>query len=251
MYARCPEQYRRRYVEGQRIPPGIALLRGSAVHTAAEQNNGQKVNSHEDLPVVDLQDIAAEAYDIRVQEEGVYLQPDEKSRAKDALGEGKDAAVGLAGYYGEALAPQIQPVEVEQRFTIELPGLCDLMGVIDVVDTERVIRDMKTSGKRKAQRDADTNTGLTVYGLAYETQNQSPPAGLRLDTLIRTKSGKHSLQHLDTERTHAHYGALLKRLTAQVQAISLGSFPPTNPANWWCGPRWCGYYHTCPYRNGS
>ena len=51
----------------------------------------------------------------------------------------------------------------------------------------------------------------------------------------------------DTERTHDQYQALLNKLAVQVRAISAGYFPPTNRDNWWCDPKWCGYWWTCPY----
>ena len=32
MYCRCGEQYRRRYIEKEIIPPGFALIKGGSVH---------------------------------------------------------------------------------------------------------------------------------------------------------------------------------------------------------------------------
>ena len=40
---RCGEQFRRRYIEGERIPPGVAAGRGTGVHNANDVNLSQKV----------------------------------------------------------------------------------------------------------------------------------------------------------------------------------------------------------------
>ncbi len=57
MFQRCGEQYRRRYMEGDIFPPGLALVTGRATHKSAEVNLKQKVASGK---MVNL-DVALEA----------------------------------------------------------------------------------------------------------------------------------------------------------------------------------------------
>jgi hypothetical protein len=250
MYARCGEQYRRRYVEGEIIPPAIAMLVGTGVHSAAQKNHEQKIVTHADLPTSDLQDIAATAYSMRAQEEGVFIEAENKLRAAEAVGEGKDHAVSITTLYAERCAPTIQPVLVEERSSFALPGLCDVQFVIDVVDDSERIRDLKTAGARKNQADADKSAQLTCYSLGYEALRGHAPSELRLDVLVRTSAGKLAYQNdLVSRRTHDDYQALINRMAAQVRAISAGVFPPADPENWACSPRFCGYWHTCPYVN--
>ena len=66
MYWRCPEQYRRRYLEGETIPPAIALIQGGAFHVGCETNFKQKVGTHEDLPASQIADVAVASFDDRL-----------------------------------------------------------------------------------------------------------------------------------------------------------------------------------------
>ena len=51
MYCKCGEQYRRRYVEGEIVPPGVALVSGKSVHKAREIDLKHKMATGEDLAV--------------------------------------------------------------------------------------------------------------------------------------------------------------------------------------------------------
>ena len=73
---RCGEQYRRRYIQGEIIPPAIALGRGRGVHSANRRNLEQKINTFEDMPENDLCDIARDEY-IESFKNGVFLTKEE------------------------------------------------------------------------------------------------------------------------------------------------------------------------------
>ena len=59
---RCGEQFRRRYIEGERVPPGVAAGRGTGVHKANEVNLNQKVITGTDLKLSDLKDAARDGF---------------------------------------------------------------------------------------------------------------------------------------------------------------------------------------------
>lgn len=50
MFARCGEQFRRRYVEGERIPPGVAAVVGTGVHLAVGADLREKMTEGTLLP---------------------------------------------------------------------------------------------------------------------------------------------------------------------------------------------------------
>ena len=50
MFSRCGEQYRRRYIEKDRLPPGVAMIRGRGVHEGVAENMRQKRHTYCDLP---------------------------------------------------------------------------------------------------------------------------------------------------------------------------------------------------------
>lgn len=250
MYSRCGEQYRRRYKERQIIPPGISLLRGSAVHTGVEHNYKQKVESHKDLPKKDVVDRSASAFDDKVRAEGILLNPDEESRGKKVvLAEGKDSTVRLAGLYSDKVAPLVQPKLVETKQTLSVPGAShDLLCRLDVLDDKGVIRDTKTGMKTKPQSDWDASVQLTFYW-AMALALKLNPTGIVVDQLIDTKEPKYVLSQ--TARTEKDVNALLCRVNAFQAGVKAGIFIPASPGSWWCSPNWCGYFKTCPYVNSE
>ena len=78
----CPEQFRRRYVEGEIIPPGLAAHIGTGVHRAAEVNHRAKLATGRDEPLGVLQDAARDGYVKAVKAQGAYFAPEERPSAK-------------------------------------------------------------------------------------------------------------------------------------------------------------------------
>ena len=245
MFQRCGEQYRRRYLEKEIVPPGIAARIGTGVHKAAEVNFKSKMLTGEDMPLDDFQDAAADAYHEAIMD-GVFFAPDEISGAKIALAEGKDAAVALAGLYRREVAPTVIPELVEEKITLGLPGVpLPIVAVIDLYTKDKSLRDLKTSGKKWAEDKAHTSPQPTVYREAVKAATGDYPVGIRFDVLVRTKTP--SLQILDTSRTDEDTAVLIKQFGVMVAAVNAGIFLPAAPDAWICGPKWCGYWFSCPY----
>lgn len=251
MLSRCGEAYRRRYEEGERIPPGVRQLKGSGVHGAAETNFRQKKQSHRDLPVADMRDLAAAKFDERLQRESVLLEPDEKSRGKrKVLGEAKDQAVKMAEFHAYHQAPSYQPVIVEERVRITLSGPRDLVAVLDLADDLDRVVDFKNGAKRYSQRDADSSTQLSVYDVAFEALTKRPAKELVLDTLV-THVKSFERDKLTTRRTRDDRLALAHRIESAARVIQAGIYTPASPSDWYCSAKWCGYHATCPFVNGK
>ena len=245
MFQRCGEQYRRRYIEGEVIPPGIAARIGTGVHKAAEINYKAKTNSGEDMPLDAFQDAAADAYHDAIQD-GVFFAPDEVSGAKLAMAEGKDTAVSLAGLYRREVTPSVMPVLVEEKIIIELPGVAlPVYTVLDLYTSDKALRDMKTSGKKWAESKAHTSPQPTAYREAVKTLTGEYPASIGFDVLVSTKTP--TLQTLITERTGEDTAVLARQFSVMLDAIQAGIFLPAEPDAWICSPKWCGYFFTCKF----
>jgi hypothetical protein len=250
-YCRCPEAYRRRYLDGDIIPPGIAILKGIAFHRGAEVNMRQKLETRKDLPVTEIVDAAQAAFDESLH--GSYvLSPDEQARGPEAvIGEAIDDALGMVIVHAKQQAPDYQPIFVEELVRIELPtSPRDLLGIIDLADDKGRVVDFKTAGKKKSQGDADDSVQLTVYAAAYHARTGAPPTEVRLDSVVKTKT-KTERQVMASDRGVNDFSALANRINAVNHGIEAGSFPPATPGAWWCGPKWCGYWETCPYVNNQ
>jgi len=245
MFQRCPEQYRRRWINGEIIPPGIAARRGSATHKAAEINHAQKLHSKEDLPVGDLQDAARDHYVHLVKEEGVFIPQDQVSVKERLLAEGLDAATRLTKLYHDALAPQIMPVLVEERLTIDAGLDLPIKGTIDVLTVDNWMPDMKTAAKSKGASEAENSLQLTFYAGLVANHTGKWPERVSLEILVDNKIPK--LQSLETTRGPDDWAKLMLRLQLFVAQLRTGLFPPCDPGHWLCSPAWCGYFQTCKY----
>lgn len=245
MYSRCGEQYRRRYIEGDKIPPGIALIRGISVHKGAEENNRYKLATKKDKKKSDILGIVSDTFDQKLKD-GIWLTKEEKSRKGQIIGEGKDDAIKLAGLYCDEIAPEIMPDKIELPFEVPL-GNKKLVGRIDIIDNEKSLRDLKTAGKSKQQRDVDLSDQLTCYALAFRFLFNSPPPKIIMDVLVNTKKAKYQI--LETKRELPQMDMFLRRISTMLEGIKKGVFMPADPTNWGCDEKWCGYFWTCPYRN--
>ena len=247
----CGEQYRRRYIEGEIIPPGVAIIKGKATHKGAETNMRQKIESGVDLSANEIVDAAVAAFEGELH--GAYLlTKEEQDRgAKIVLGEAKDEVVSMAKVHAEQQAPDYQPMMVEQTVRIELPGKRDLLGVIDLADDQHRIVDFKTSKRKKSQNEADESIQLTVYAAAYQGITGTPPSEVRLDTLVNTKSRGTERQVLTSNRSRADIVALANRINAVSQAVESGAFVPAAMGIWQCSEKFCGYWRSCPYVNSE
>jgi hypothetical protein len=256
MIARCPEQYRRRYVCGETIPPGIALLQGSAFHVGAETNMRQKIESHEDLPAPEIVEAAAAGFEERLA--GGYILSDEEAArgTKLVLGEAKDQLVGLMWCHAAEQAPDYQPVAVERTTRILFPHAThDMLVITDLRDDQDRVIDFKTAGRKPPQSDADTSVQLTIEAAAFQIECGKSPSEVRLDAVTKTKVPRRHV--LPSHRDRADYAALLSRINAMLATIAaftekgVEPWPAAPVGAWWCCDKFCGYWRTCPHVNSE
>jgi len=252
MYARCAAQYEFRYIEGLRIPPGIALLQGTGYHRGVETNFRQKMESHEDLPATDIIDASVAAFD--AEQAGGYSLTDEEASvgAKNVLGRARDKLVEVATLHAEQQAPDYQPVAVEHVQRIEFPlASHDLLTITDLRDDAGRVTDFKTAARKKPEASIHSDLQLTIYAAAYRIDTGELPKEVRQDVVTKTKTP--ARQILRSRRDEADFWALLQRINTILGAIQAGSFPPCSPDSWVCSPRYCGYFvgGPCPYVNSE
>jgi len=257
---RCGEQFRRAYIEGDRLPPGIAQTKGTALHGAAAINFGQKIESHEDMPAAEITEAAVAAFDGAVNNEAIEFTDEENSRgSRVVLAEAKDAVADMATVHAASQAPDYQPVLVEEAVRIVVPHSShDLFGYLDLFAhpadhlagepgalKPSYVVDIKTAGKKKTQEDVDGSVQLTTYHAALEILGLMP-AEVRLDVLVKTKT-KTTRQVLSSSRNAVDYASLQARFDSVVAMKEAGVFLPATPDAWWCSERFCGYHSTCKY----
>lgn len=244
MACRCGEQFRRRYLEGERIPPGAAAARGTGLHAANETNLRQKIVTRTDLPLADLQDAARDGF-VHALSDGVFMAKDEVAAKDRILNDALNDCISMTGLYRAVIAPQIDPVAVEKEFRFTVPWITlPLAGKIDIQREGRV-DDLKTSGKKWADGQIHQEIQPVFYSLAHEHETGERP--LFTYHIIRNLKAGPELQVQSMTATDAHYRALRYRLETMEKMIRTGLFPPANPNSWWCSERWCGYASSCCY----
>lgn len=244
--SRCGEQFRRRYIEGERVPPAAALHVGTSVHKSVEANLTAKMAGE---PIEQEEAIAA-AYGKLVgdwDQYGVTLDEDDAASPEQARGAAIDKAVRLSRHHFTEVAPSINPTHVERRWTLAITGYdFELAGSIDIQIGTELIRDTKTSGKTPSGNPAETSIQLPMYALAVEKHDGAAPKSVQLDYLIDLKRGP-KVAHYENEPTARDTNVLLDRIAMAHRAMEAGIFVPVDTGHWVCSKKWCGYWSDCRY----
>jgi hypothetical protein len=247
MLSRCGEQYRRRYIEHEIRSPAVAMLVGRATDDSVNHNLTSKLKTGELLNGENVSSIARDAF-VSSWEGGVALNDDELIQGlKTVKGEAIDKSVRLSLLHANARAPQIEPTAIQRRWRVELDGYPqDLVGVIDIQEGLKAVRDTKTAAKTPPKTIADTDDQLTAYALALRVLEGKAPGRVALDYLVDLKTGPKA-PVFESVRDDVDFQTFLNRLEIAMEAIEKGVFIPANPNDWQCSRKWCGYWGDCRY----
>jgi len=269
MYLRCPKQYEFRYVMDQIRPPAISMIFGGGTHKALEVTHHHIVDHDVPAPDEMLESAFSDKFEGEVEEKELGDSFEKEGVDKGRL---KDEGYRLVRLYNKKIAPRVRPQVtkdaegkevrgIEKRFDIDIEGV-PVMGFIDLIDVasdtilspeERqmmltkgievpsdmstVVADFKTKVKSYSQADADSALQLSLYSLA-----EGVPF-VRYDQLLRQQMPK--IKRITSKRGSADHAWLKEVYIHVAKAITAGVFPPTDPTNWVCSKKWCGYWHAC------
>ena len=256
MIERCGEQYRRRYVELEIIPPDLGLIRGRATHGGIHANVAHRIEEGEYLELEAVAQAASDSLDGELQGEFTLGADYEELGLQKAKGFVLDEVIGLTTLHALRVAPKIEPTASELRFEIPSSDMLPvvLTGVIDILDgadQKERIRDSKTTRKSPNAGAAQESTQLSMYELGYRALRGRPSDGQVLDYLVRTpKKGELKYVPLETQRGEQDLVSLIHRIERAQTAADAGIFVPAPESAWWCDAKWCGYARTCPFYRG-
>ena len=246
MALRCGEQFRRRYIDGQVIPPGVAAGRGTGLHGANEANMKHKIVTKQDLPLPDLHDAARDAF-VKAFDGGVFLPKEDLPHKRTILNKALNDTIRLTSLYRAEVAPGIMPKAVEQEFRIDIGLPLDIAGRMDIQETARV-DDLKSAGKSWQPGQIDKEIQPIMYSMAHEYLTGVQPEFV-YHILVALKEPKHQIQTIKPNKQH--YRILISKLAMMCRMIETGVFLPANPTIWWCSSKFCGYYNSCRYTTGG
>jgi PD-(D/E)XK nuclease superfamily len=250
---RCGEAYRRRYIEREKTPQSANMAIGTAVDASSNADLSNKIQACVLLPQDEVQDIARDTVNREWDSVRVTDEDRDEGPAADK-GDAVDAAVGLAGFHHETVAPILTPTHVQRPFVLDLENYPDwqLAGTIDVQALDDLggihIRDLKTSGKSPVKTLAHDSLQLTMYAMAVRVADGQMVAGVHLDYTVRTPK-RHELKYvaLDSTRDVDDFGPLFARVENAIENIEAGRFAPAPTDAWWCTQKFCAYFETCRY----
>lgn len=240
-YLRCPERWKRRYVDREYESPSGAMILGSSIG-AAEGHADQVVIDGEKRPSTDdVLDLYAAEFDERVEREEVEW-------GAETAGETKDVGVLAVKSYEQIVVPGIKPVSVEREFRLEFDGVeWGFKGYLDLEEDDGAVVDRKVRKSKLGQPDADSDIQPTSYLLARRAENNPSPE-FRFHTMVKTKNPYAEI--VPTDRTDAQLDAFVDRLyriAAEIYwRLENDNWGGAVPGSWWCSERYCGFWHSCP-----
>lgn len=285
MFMRCPEQFRRRYILHEKERPGAALVIGRGFHAAQEVNFAQKIQSGEDLSVMEQVEAYHAGWDREVEQFGGVdeILWDDRERPDTLRAKGAK----LVESYAVAVAPKMQPHSVEQEFNLTLPevpvpfnGYLDFVGelwptplelaedpdpIIDQSTGEPVawlppadepqiivpkmsVVDYKTAKAVKRELKPEWKLQARLYQLQTGLRVEYHVAAKTKDPQIVTPAESPALGLEPSDQSLATTTRLLQRITRQI-AWHYAEFGPDQS---WPGAithpwacGFCGYAPTC------
>lgn len=250
-FEKCPQQYFFRYGEKLKRPPGVGQVRGQGPHHSVEADLTAKMQTGRLLEKEVVGEIAADhvtkAFRGEISIDGEF----EGMKPSEALTVARDDARKMALYHHEHLAPAIQPTELEVRIRAQFPDYpIPYVGVIDLIDSDTAVQDLKTKRKAPEAAFAHSSGQLTVYWGLFSALKNRAPTELSFAVVWVTPGGKTNAKPMATTRDEHDFAARLRRSRTILKAIEAEIFVPTSESNWACSPRWCGYTDICPYFRG-
>lgn len=230
MWQRCPKQWEFRYVRGLKEPPSAALFEGSCYHRTLEFYFNQKMKTGRDLPLDDCLDLFATVWDDKLQlDENI----DWGGKKPSVI---KDEGVGLVGAYRSEVSYKVVPVMVEHYFTTQVAGV-EFVLIMDLLDENDVAIDHKTSSRIYTQDkvDRDLQASATAFALGRPIEFHNHVAVKGKFPHIQIIKTYRALEDIDW----------WKLMTAKIILQMKSGIAPPRPTDWWCAPRWCGYYDRC------
>ena len=241
-YKKCPKRYEYRQVLKIISPPGIAMIKGTAVHRGAEVTHKNTIATGNLMGLVEATQAVSDSFD----QKKVDIENWEDENPDHI----KDKALkAFTVYYREAV-PHIKPLKVEHTFAKKI-GTVPFRGVIDLVDSVKeeafvdgvqpmveVVSDLKVTGMRWPEQRVRQSAQLTFYAYVENTFR------VRYDFILEQKSGIKYDKNRSVRTAH-DFKMLIEDVEATDDMIKKGFFPRCDGTNWWCTPKFCGYYERC------
>lgn len=234
-YMRCPRQFHYSRIGKLPCPTSHYLFTGSTAHKTLDDYFKAKMAGQPISPEQAVKNFERD-FDNRVvlrgSSEGVDWKNQDEPYIRDLI------SLIIRNYLDSSIAQQLNPIQSEFTFDRVLNGI-PITGRVDLIDDLGRVVDFKFTKKAKSQRDADKDLQPTFYAAGF---------GGPIEFVYHFILKKLSLDivEIKTQRTQADIDYLANELMPGVwEGIQQGLFPPCDPGNWLCDPRYCDYWQVC------
>lgn len=242
LFWRCPERWRRRYLQREREPQSGAMIVGKAVGAAITQHYAAQI-AGQSLSASDADDICGAEFDESALRPQTDFGEDDPGELR---GHGREA---LRSYLAE-IAPGVRPVSVERKVELRFGGAeWAFTGYLDVEDETGTVIDVKVGKKHVTAPAAKRSPQATSYLLARAMEGR--PAGRFEFHSVRRGAvrGEHC-QVVPAQRSDGQLLALERRIAQTARLIArcaeTGEWALSSPDGWWCSQRMCAFWRSCP-----
>lgn len=233
----CSAKWWFKYGAGLPDPKGGSLVRGLAVHKMVEYWFRQKLGGE----AIEIDDLAG-VYDACWEElsaDAAFANDDDPDELK------RQGAVLLRKYLEEA-APEIRIAsidDIERPVSGEIAGV-KVRGILDLLDAEGTIVDLKTAGKKPSGLDSGYRLQLATYKQLEPRSN----GRARLDTLVATKTPQ--LVKIEHEITVADQFLPVHLFPLVREGMREGLYFPNRGSNL-CSRKYCNFCDACTREFGG
>ncbi len=248
-YVRCPEHYLFRYILLIRRQPRKVFKHGFAFHETLQYHLERKKENGTGVTLAEakeffvasfknaLDDYAQELRDARPFLTREYLSKERAIRVADMM---ENGLKGLETYFTQ-LDRLISPDLIEESFCVPVRSGIELTGRIDLVDTDGVIHDVKTTRLTPNKQDIAADAQLAIYQIGYKAITGRSPRGISKDYIVLSKHPK--IVRFCVVRPFVNARTVLRNVEAIMEAVKRNVFYCLHPAeSWICSKEWCAYY---------
>ena len=234
LFLNCSARWWFKYGLGLPDPKGGSLVRGSTVHKCIEHWFKLRM-AGADPEIDDVAEFYEDAWEAQA--------ADAQFAKTDDIEELKRSGARLLRLYLEQVAPEIQPVKLEQKVTGEIGGV-RVQGWIDQIDAAGRILDVKTAEKSPSGISGDYAFQLATYRQILPGAN----GRARLDTLVNNKTPK--LVTIEYEVSEADQLLTLNLYPRVREGIREGLYFPNRNSNL-CSRKYCSFACACEKEFGG
>jgi len=158
-YLGCAKSWEANYLRGLKSPWSGALVRGRVVDELSTRNWRQRAQTGRDMGTEETRAYIGERFRVAVGETDLPIDWGRLSQDETLA-----STLELADLHMTYHAQLVDPEATQLRFEVPIPGARrTVVGFLDALGRDGTVYDVKTGGRKLAQRDADQDLQATAY----------------------------------------------------------------------------------------